>query len=170
MLSVGDVTNCRSGPDPDYDRVVQLVPGQQVEIVGSLPPGYWLVNTQQGNCWIAAEFSTPVGNYVTVPIVTAPPTPDGDAPVTPTFRQNGWSYFCYGAGQADITLNWNDKADNETGYRILRNGEAVAELPANSTTFAETIELASGQSVSYQIQAYNLLGVSNGPVATMACP
>ena len=170
MLSVGEVTNCRSGPDTDYERVVQLEPGQNVEIIGSLPPDYWLVNTAQGHCWIPAELSTPVGNYLTVPTVTAPPRPDGNAPTAPSFPQNAWSYFCYGADQADITLSWNDKADNEAGYRILRDGEVVADLPPNSTTFAETIKLASGQSVNYQIRAYNVLGESNSPVARMTCP
>lgn len=169
MLGVGDVTNCRSGPGRDYERIVQIQPGQQVEIIGHFPPNYWVVNTQAGLCWIAAEFSTPTGNYHTVPTVTAPPTPEGIAPKAPTFPKNGWTYFCY-AGLADITLRWNDKANNETGYRILRNGEAAAELPANSTYFAETINLAAGQSVGYQVQAYNPSGVSNSVVATMACP
>ncbi|MEW6401823.1 MAG: hypothetical protein AB1649_08495, partial [Chloroflexota bacterium] len=101
---------------------------------------------------------------------TAPSAQDGNAPTAPTFRQNGWTYFCYGTDQADITLNWNDKADNEAGYRILRNGEVVTELPANTTHFEETIKLASEQSVGYQVQAYNDQGEGNGPVATMACP
>ena len=30
-------------------------------------------------------------------------------------------------------VSWVDKANDETGYRVFRNGEAVAELPANST-------------------------------------
>lgn len=170
MLSVGEATNCRSGPNPSNEKVVQLMPGQQVVILGSLPPDYWLVNTDQGDCWIPVKFATPVGNYLTVPTVTAPPTPNGLAPDAPTFPQNAWSYFCYGADQADITLSWNDKADNEAGYRILRNGEAVADLPPNSTSFKETIKLASGQSVDYQIQAYNVQGESNSPVAHMTCP
>ncbi len=170
MLSVGEVTNCRSGPGAGYDKVVQLTPGQQVEILGSLPPDYWLVDTDQGNCWVAVEFATPVGNYLTVPTVTAPPTPNGRAPEPPTFPQNAWSYFCYGTDQADIALSWNDKADNETGYRILRNGKSVADLPPNSTSFKETIKLASGESVDYQIQAYNVQGESNSPVAHMTCP
>jgi hypothetical protein len=170
MLSVGDVTNCRSGPGRDYERIVQIQPGQQVEIIGVFPPDYYVVNAQAGVCWIAAEFSTPTGNYQTVPTVTAPPTPQGNIPEAPTFPKNGWTYFCYGAGLADITLTWNDKANNETGYRILRNGEVVVELPANSTNFAETINLASGQSVGYQVQAYNPSGASSSIVATMTCP
>jgi hypothetical protein len=105
-----------------------------------------------------------------VPTVTAPPTPIGTIPAAPTFSKSGWTFFCNSSGQTDITLNWNDRANNETGYRILRNGEIAAELPANSTSYAETITLYSGQSVGYQIQAYNLIGQSKSSVASMTCP
>jgi len=104
-----------------------------------------------------------------VPTVTAPPTPTGNAPEAPTFPKNGWSYYCFGTGQADVTLNWNDKADNETGYRILRNGEVIAELPANSTSFSESITLLSGQSATYQIEAYNLVGATRSAPITLSC-
>jgi hypothetical protein len=53
---------------------------------------------------------------------------------------------------------------------VLRNGEIAAELPANSTTYAETINLLSGQSVGYQIQAFNEAGQSTSNVATITCP
>ena len=48
MVSVSEVTNCRSGPDKAYERIMQVMPGDQVEIVGYYPPNYWLVNTKQG--------------------------------------------------------------------------------------------------------------------------
>jgi len=169
VVSVGDVTNCRSGPGKDYERITQISPGQSIEIVGILPPGYWLVSTADGICWVAVEFATPAGSYQAVPTVTAPPTPTGNAPEAPTFPKNGWSYYCFGTGQADVTLNWNDKADNETGYRILRNGEVIAELPANSTSFSESITLLSGQSATYQIEAYNLVGATRSAPITLSC-
>lgn len=125
------------------------------KIVGFFPPNYWVVNTKDGDCWLSGEFATPVGSFAAVPTVTAPPTPAGGAPEPASFPKNGWTFFCYGPGKADITLSWNDNADNEKGYRILRNGERVAELPENTVYFAETIDLNSGQSVAYQVQGFN---------------
>lgn len=170
MASVGDVTNCRSGPSKSYKVVTQLIPGQLVQIIGFLSPNYWVVTSPLGECWLSGEFATPSGNFAAVPTVTAPPTPEGNKPEAPTFPTDGWTFYCYGPGSADITLTWNDKANNETGYRVFRNSELVIDLPANSTNFAETIALNSGQSVSYQIQAYNLIGETMGAATNITCP
>ncbi len=170
MASVGDVINCRSGPGKTYKIVTQLLPGQQTEIIGFLPPNYWIVKSQQGDCWLSGEFATPTGNLAVVPTVTAPPTPEGEKPEAPTFPKNGWTYFCYGPGSADITLTWNDKANNESGYRIFRNSSLVTELAANTTYFAETIALNSGQGVMYQVQAYNEIGETMSAAVNIMCP
>ena len=171
MASVGEVTNCRSGPGKDYERVTQIFPTDPVKIVGFFPPNFWIVSTKDGDCWLSGEFSTPVGSFSTVPTVTAPPTPKGGAPEQPSLaKENGWTFYCYGPGQADITISWNDKADNETGYRILRNGELIADLAANTTFFGETIALNSGQSVEYIIRAYNTVGETDSSPVTVTCP
>lgn len=170
MASVSDVVNCRSGPGTNYERVTQILPADSVKIVGFFPPNYWVVNTKDGDCWLSGEFATPVGSFAAVPTVTAPPTPAGGAPEPASFPKNGWTFFCYGPGKADITLSWNDNADNEKGYRILRNGERVAELPENTVYFAETIDLNSGQSVAYQVQGFNEAGESSSATANITCP
>lgn len=170
MASVGEVTNCRTGPGKNYERVAQIIPKESVKIIGFFPPNYWIVSTKFGDCWLSGEFTTPIGSFASVPTVTAPPTPKGDVPETATFPKNGWTFLCYAPDQADITLSWNDKADNESGYRVLRNGEVVAELPANSTNFSETIKLLSRQSVEYQIRAYNLAGETDSVAAKITCP
>jgi hypothetical protein len=171
MASVGEVTNCRKGPGKDYERVTQILPTDSVKIIGFFPPNYWVVSTKDGDCWLTGEFATPVGSFAAVPTVTAPPTPNGGAPEAPTFlKENGWTFDCSAPGQASITLSWNDKADNESGYRIVRNSEVVAELPANSTYFAETIDLISGKNVGYQIRAYNQVGNTDSSAANISCP
>lgn len=170
MASVGDVTNCRKGPGKDYERVTQIFPAESVKIIGFFSPNYWIVSTKDGDCWVSGEFTTPAGSIASVPTVSAPPTPIGGAPEAPTFPKNGWTFYCYGPGQADITLTWNDNSDTETGYRILRDGDKAAELPANSTYFAETIDLLTGETVEYQIQAYNEIGETNSSTASMTCP
>jgi hypothetical protein len=163
MASVGDVVNCRKGPGTNYERVTQILPAEPVKIIGFFSPNYWIVSTKDGDCWLSGEFATPTGSFAAVPTVAAPPTPQGDAPEAATFPKNGWTFYCY-SGQADITLKWNDNANNESGYRVLRNGETAAELPANSTYFAETISLLVGQNVEYKIQAYNQAGETNRTV------
>lgn len=169
FASVEDVTNCRTGPGVNYQRVTQILPATSVEIIGFFPPNYWVVSTNAGECWVSGEFVTPSGSFAAVPTVTAPPTPLGGDPDAPAFAKgNGWSYICYD-GKADITLNWVDKSESETGYRVLRNGEVAAELPANTTTYFETINLLSGQSVGYQIQAFNASGQATSTIATMTC-
>lgn len=170
MASVGEVTNCRTGPGTNYERVAQIFPKDQVEIIGFFPPNYWIVSTKFGECWLSGEFATPAGSFTTVPTVTAPPTLEGGKPEAATFPNNGWTYFCYAPGQADITLSWNDKADNESGYRVLRDGVIIAELAVNSTNFSETINLISGQSVAYQIRAYNLIGETDSTLVNITCP
>ncbi len=169
MASVEGVTNCRKGPGTSYERVTQLMPLESVKIIGFFPPNYWVVSTRDGDCWLSGEFATPSGSFAAVPTVTAPPTQQGGIPEAATFSKNGWTFFCY-TGQADITLSWNDKADNESGYRIVRNGEVITDLPANSTYFEETIPLLSGQSVAYQIQAYNQAGEVDSTTASITCP
>ncbi|MBI3161976.1 MAG: SH3 domain-containing protein [Chloroflexi bacterium] len=171
MASVGDVTNCRSGPGKNYERVTQILPTDPVKIVGFFPPNYWVVSTKDGECWLSGEFTTPSGSFSAIPTVTAPPTPLGGAPEQPTLaKENGWTFYCYFPGKADITISWNDKADNETGYKILRNGEVVAELPVDSTFFGETIDLTPGQSVEYIIRAYNTAGETDSSPVKITCP
>jgi uncharacterized protein YraI len=169
LLSVSDLTNCRSGPSQDYERVTQIQPGQQVEIIGSFLPGFWLVSSPEGECWVAAEFVTPSGNYQAVPTVTAPATPEGDAPRGPSFPQNGWSYVCPAIGQIDVTFNWNDNAGNETGYRIYRNEEIVAELPADTRTFSDSATIEPGETLTYRIEAYNPAGKASSPSVAIKC-
>jgi uncharacterized protein YraI len=170
VITVEDVTNCRTGPGTNYERVIQILPGQQVQVIGVYPPNYWIVSTSAGSCWVSADFATPMGNVQTVPTVPAPPTPEGGIPDAPTFLKDiGWTYFCYGTGDMEVTFKWRDNADNETGYRVLRNGEVIAELPANSTQFSDGMILLAGQSVTYQIEVYNPLGFARSMAVTLTC-
>jgi uncharacterized protein YraI len=170
FASFEDVTNCRSGPGTNYEKITQILPATSVKIVGFFPPNYWIVETDKGTCWVSGEFVTPAGSYTTVPTVTAPSTPAGGVPDAPSFTKNGWNYFCRGDGQTEVTLNWNDRSDTESGYRVIRDGEKIADLPANSTTYSEIIPLTSGESVSYQIQAFNSAGDSTSNTASFTCP
>jgi len=169
MASVGEVINCRKGPSKNYDRVTQIMPNQPVKIIGFFPPNYWVVSTVHGECWLSGEFATPSGDFKSAPTVTAPPTPQGGAPKAPTFSKGGWVWFCYGTGKTDVTLNWNDNADHEKGYRVYRNDELVIELPANSTSFMENVTYPGGQGLTYRVEAFNEVGASSGSTETLFC-
>ena len=167
FASFEDVTNCRTGPGVNYERVTQIQPGLAVEIVGFFPPNYWIVDTDEGQCWVAGEFVTPSGSYAAVPTVIAPPTPTGEAPQNVSLQK--WDIFCnYETNEANVTIVWSDK-EGELGYRVLRNNEQIAELPADSVQFTETITLLSGQSVGYVIVVYNAIGSNSSKTVTLYC-
>ncbi len=167
ITSVEDVTNCRTGPGVNYERVTHILPEVPVEIIGFFPPNYWIVSTSAGNCWVSGEFTTPVGSYASVPTVTAPPTPQGGSPDNVSLQK--WDISCdYVKNEASVTIRWADK-DGETGYRIIRNDELVTELAANTTEFKETITLLAGQSVGYSVLVFNAAGSNNSKTIILSC-
>lgn len=162
-----DVTNCRTGPGVNYERITQIQPNESVEVIGFFPPNYWVVNSKDGPCWVSGEFVTPAGNMAVVPTVTAPPTPQGGKLENVSIRN--YNNSCdYVTNQTNIYIEWADK-DGETGYRIYRNDELVAELSADTTTFGESITLLAGQSVGYYIVAFNGLGETRSNNISMYC-
>ena len=167
FASFEDVTNCRTGPGVNYERITQILPADSVEIIGFYPPNYWIVSTDAGACWVAGEFVTPSGSLAAVPTVTAPPTPQGGAPDSVSLQE--WFISCnYVTNEADVTIRWADK-DDESGYRVFRNNELIAELVANSNIFTETISLLSGQSVGYYVVAFNAVGSTSSRSITLTC-
>ncbi len=167
LASFEDVTNCRTGPGVNYERITQIQPGLAVEIVGFYPPNYWIVSTDAGPCWVAGEFVTPSGNYAAAPTVTAPPTPEGSTPENVSLQK--WDISCnYVTNEAEITIAWADQED-ETGYRVVRNDIVIAELSANATQFQEVITLLSGQTVGYSIIAFNGAGQTQSKTISLGC-
>ena len=53
-----------------------------------------------------------------------------------------------------VTLSWEDTNDNETGFKVIRDGEVIATLEANSTTYTDT-NLTAGKEYEYQVVATN---------------
>ena len=165
MLTVLQQTNCREGPGQDYQVVFTYLATVRLEIIGRYDPtNFWLVKSpksKSGTCWMWGEYSEASGSYWAVPTLTPPPTATLPPPQAPTL--NKWDYSC-GIGNLTFTLTWEDKATNEEGYRIFRDGDQVAELPANSTSWIETIPLESGKSVSYYLQVYGPSGRVNSSI------
>jgi uncharacterized protein YraI len=167
FASFEDVTNCRVGPGVNYERITQIQPGFAVEIIGYYPPNFWIVQTDKGACWVAGEFVTPSGSVSAVPTVTAPPTPTGSAPENVSLQK--WDVACdYATNEAKVTIVWKDEED-EIGYRVVRNDVVIAEVPADTTTFNETITLLSGQTAGYSIIAFNAIGATQSKTISLGC-
>lgn len=170
QLTVLESTNCREGPGQDYEVVFTYLPNKKLTILGRYDPtNFWLVKSDEsetGQCWLWGEYVEVSGSYWVVPSVTPPPTATLAPPPAPSIQR--WEYVC-SAGQMTITIEWTDRATNESGYRILRDGEPVAELAANSTEFSETIPMESGESAEYYLQVHGPGGTANANVGQLTC-
>jgi titin len=65
----------------------------------------------------------------------------------------------------DVTLNWKDNANNETGFQLERssNGTAftiIATAPANMTNYKDRRAVQHGQTYYYRVAAKNNIGLS----------
>lgn len=171
MLTVLQQTNCRTGPGQSYEVVYTYLTWKELEIVGNYPQeNYWLVKSTEsptGECWLWGEYVEVKGSYWVVSSVTPPPTATIPPPQAPVAE---WEYFCsYANNQIDVSLKWADVATNETGYRIIRNGQVVAELAANSTSYIETIPLVAGEKTTYQIEVFNITGPKRSSPVSFNC-
>ena len=173
MLIVRKQTNCRTGPGQDYEVVFTYLSGKELEIVGRYDPdNYWLVKSAEsptGVCWLWGEFVTVSGSYWIVSSVTPPPTATMPPPVAPSLR---WNYECTYNGINDdlvVDLKWADHANNETGYRVFRNGELIADLPAGSTLYTDRVAVDSGKETSYRVDAYNSTGAASDSTIPIVC-
>lgn len=170
MLTVRETTNCRSGPGQDYEILFTYLPGKELEIVGRYDTdNYWLVKSAEsptGTCWLWGEFVEVTGSYWAVSSVTPPATVTQAPPQAPSFEE--WTFSCSG-GIMTFNISWFDKASDETGYRVFRNGEAVAELPANSTSYVDTFEFTAGDDVDYYVQVHSPFGIANTATIRVTC-
>jgi len=171
MLTLLEPTNCRLGPGQDYAVLFSYVKGAKLEIIGAYPQlNYWLVKSEEsgtGQCWLWGEYADITGSYWAVPSVTPPPTPTMTLPQAPSIK---WEFNCdYNAGQMITTFTWKDLATNEDGYHIVRDGQVIIELPANTTSYTDSYIFTVGVKVNYQIQVYNVTGFTRSAVASVTC-
>ena len=170
MLTVQESTNCRTGPGEEYEVVITYLSGKKLEIAGRYDPAnFWLVKSNEsptGTCWLWGQYVELAGSYSAVASVTPPATSTSAPPRGPGIVK--WEFFCSG-GSLTFNVTWADNANDETGYRVFRNGELAAELPADSTTFTDTVEVSGDQSLEYYIQVYSPTGTANSSVMRMKC-
>ncbi len=169
MLNVIENTNCRSGPGQSFDILITIQAGKSYEIVGKHESeNYWVINVDglDSPCWIWGEFSSATGSHGTVPVMTPPTTQAPSSPEAPSI--SNWEYTC-ASGNVTFTLKWNDRADNESGYRIYRNDELVAELPPNSNSYNEVISAEDNEELTYRIEVFNSSGASSSSLINFSC-
>jgi hypothetical protein len=170
MLTVQESTNCRTGPGEEYEIIFTYLAGKELEIIGRYDPGdFWLVKASEsptGTCWLWGRFVEVTGSYWAVSSVTPPPTVTSAPPRGPGIIE--WNFSCSG-GSITFTVNWADNAANEEGYRIFRNGEAIVELPPDTTTYTDVYSLPADQNVEYYIQVYSPSGSANSSIMRMRC-
>lgn len=166
-LTINQNSNCREGPSQNFKVVTAFVPGTKLDILGKdSANNFWLVKipNSQETCWVWGQYATPSGDYDAVKEVT-PEAPAQTVPARP--GSLFYNYSC-SFGTLNTTLTWNDSADNENGYRVYRDGGLIADLPANSTTYADSTSY-SGGSVTYSVEAYNDVGTSPQRSVTFTC-
>ena len=171
MLTLREQTNCRAGPGQSYDILFAYVKGVKREIIGYYAEtNYWLVKAPEsktGECWVWGEYADVTGSYWAVPSVMPPPTATMSLPTAPAVK---WEFNCdYVAGQMDVSFTWTDNATNETGYRLIRNDQAVIDLPANTTAYQDLYAFTAGEKVLYQIEVYNITGFKRSAVISVMC-
>jgi hypothetical protein len=74
-----------------------------------------------------------------------------------------------GGGTMTMNLAWSDRSDNETGYIVYRDKQAIMTLPANSTTYVDIAFVATGKSLSYFVEALNNTGPASTSTITYGC-
>ena len=74
-VTVAPDTNCRTGPNVNYDFVMLFKAGMNAEIVGKYTPAnYWVIKYPGGNgnsCWLWGEYATITGDTSGLPEMTS---------------------------------------------------------------------------------------------------
>jgi hypothetical protein len=85
---------------------------------------------------------------------TVPPTATSpNAPI--------WSVYHYtcklavGGGTMTMNLGWTDRSNNEEGFNIYRDGQVIATLAPDSTSFVDVAFVATGKALNYSVEAFN---------------
>ena len=155
---------CRKGPALGYYAITFLQKGIPYDVSGRDAYDSWWQVQAQGNvvCWVGNANVTTQGAVDQVSIVPVPPLPDTPAVFVA-------SSTCYTALKSmSVALNWS-AVDHVTGYRIYRNGVALAELGPSVTSYGDNA--ASNLNLAYELEAFNDLGVAVRISTTVyACP
>lgn len=183
-ITVSQNTNCRTGPGTQYDLIGALLIGQSAEVVGkNSASNTWIIKTPGGSgiCWLWGQYATVSGNTANLPEYPVPATPTPSLPAAPKDFKVEISCNLVVTpiihNEVHIELSWVDVANNEEGYKIYRDGNLLATLGANETSFSDDTSLPGlwpvgdpPPSLTYGVEAFNGAGKSNLKDQTVVCP
>ncbi len=177
MLSARSEVSCRAGPGDIYDPVETIKAGDEVLLVGRSEL-FWLVKTQTGKeCWVADEQVNVAGEISALPIVMPPATPTLSLPAAPTDLKPDRIVCWYTKARGKVEyiiefhLSWRDRSNNEDGFRIYRDGNLIAEVPANTTKLVDMFTVNWGNKpFFYYVVAYNSAGETKGEASAFGLP
>jgi CSLREA domain-containing protein len=142
---------CRLGPSTRYLADETYNQGQQVPLEGRSAPGlplWWWT----GRCWLSEIVVDVEGPTEHLPVIQGPPLPAAPTDLSIARR------VCATRQAYTILLQWVDAATNETGYKVYRNGDLLASLPANTASYTD--QPPFGGPYTYEVEAFNLNGAS----------
>jgi uncharacterized protein YgiM (DUF1202 family) len=184
MVSVSQVTNCRTGPSTAYDIVGGMNIGQFAQVVGKYTPANWWVIKNpngNGNCWMWGQYATVTGDTSSLPEMIPPPTPTPSLPAAP--KAFSVQITCTKVlnpviqNKVHISLSWSDEANNEDGYHIYRDGNLIGTTGSNANSYSDDTTLPAiwifgnpPPSLTYGVQAFNGAGTSVTKEKEVICP
>jgi hypothetical protein len=154
--------NCRFGPGLVYDVIGSLLEAETAPLAGrNVDDTWWWIERLRGvgHCWVSGAVVVVGGDLSEVPVIAAPPTPTPETtpPEAPT-RFRIAARVCSGQ-QYSVSLEWIDNAENETGYRIYREGQVLTELAPDSIGYTD--QPPYGGPYTYLLEAFNEAGASD---------
>ncbi len=176
-VNVTSATNCRTGPGIEYDLLYTLQPGQVAQIIGKYTPlNYWVINYPGGICWLWGQYAVVSGNVAALAEYPAPPTPTPSMPAAPSNLKIQRTCTVEALRvRVDVDLSWRDNATNELGYYVYRNGDLLATLGPNETSYSDRTYQATAigpgveTGIEYAVQSFNDAGKSKKINKTISC-
>ena len=170
MLEITGNTNCRSGPGGSYALITAFTPGTKLEIVArNSANNFWQVKLPgtDDTCWVWGQYATASGSYESLPeSASGDQASGGDVPAGPSSLF--FNYTCP-LGNLTTNLSWGDAADNESGYRVYRFDQLLADLPANTTAYTDVVIVTPYTALEYSVEAYNSTGSSARRTISFSC-
>jgi hypothetical protein len=100
--------------------------------------------------------ANPTQNQTSIVTATEPVPPTAASPNAPI-----WSVYHYtcklavGGGTMTMNLGWTDRSNNEDGFNVYRDGQVIATLAPDSTSYVDVAFVATGKALNYSVEAFN---------------
>lgn len=166
LVSVSTATNCRAGPSTDFEILASLVPGDSWQVVGkNTALNYWIVSIPGGGqCWLWGQYATVQGNVAGLPEIPAPPLPATATPAAPKPVTNLlFVGTCVNQIFMGGDLSWEDKSDNEDGFRVYGGNTLLATLDPDTTSYHVAVV------GPYGVESFNAAGASIRKTVPTSC-